>query len=156
MSITATLFAQIIAFALVVWMVNRLLWKPLSAAMEKRRTEISDGLSAAEEGRRVLQDAGEKKTEIQKEAHERAAEIIAKAQKQADEIVESAKERAHEEGERVKAAAQSEIEGEYNRAKETLRGEVAALALAGAARILEREVKSGDHDATLKEIEKGL
>lgn len=156
MSITATLFAQIIAFVLVVWLVNRLLWKPLSEALQKRQTQIADGLSAAEEGQRSLQEADEKKLEIQREAQKQAADIIATAQKQAGEIVEGAKARAREESERITAAAQSEIESEYNRAKEALRSEVGALAMAGAARILEREIDAGQHADELKSLENSL
>lgn len=156
MSITATLFAQIIAFVLVVWLVNRMLWRPLSEAMDKRKSEIADGLSAAEEGRRALREADEKKAAIQKDAQAQAADILARARKQADDIVEAAKTRAHEEGERIKTAAQSEIEGEYNRAKDALRREVGALALAGAARIMEREVEAGRHADELKNLEKDL
>ena len=153
MSITATLFAQIIAFVLVVWMVNRMLWRPLSEALQKRQAQIADGLSAAEEGKRALQQADEKKSEIQKEARQPAADIVAAAQKQATEIVELAKTRATEESERIKTAAQSEMEGEYNRAKESLRREVGALAMAGASRILKREIDAGSHADELKSLE---
>ena len=156
MSITATLFAQIAAFVLVVWLVNRMLWKPLSKAMDKRKADIADGLSAAEEGRRALREADEKKAAMQKDAQAQAAEIIAKARKQADEIVEAAKVRAAEEGERVKAAAKTEIDGEYNRAKDALRREVGALAVAGASRIMEREVEAGRHADDLKKLEGDL
>lgn len=156
MSITATLFAQIVAFVLVVWMVNRLLWKPLSEALRKRQTEIADGLAAAEEGQRALRDADDKKMAIQKEAQQEAAEIVATAQKRANEIVEEAKTRATEEGERIKTAARNEIEGEYNRAKESLRKEVGSLAVAGASRILGREIDAGRYADEIKSLESNL
>ena len=156
MSITATLFAQILAFVLVVWLVKRLLWAPLTQAMEKRQTEIADGLAAAEEGERSLAQAEEQKQQTHKEAQAKAAEIVAQAERQAGEIIAQAKETARQEGEREKQAAQGEVEQMLNRARESLRREVGALAAAGAARVLAREVDANSHADALRELESKL
>lgn len=156
MSITATLLAQIAAFVLVVWLVNRLLWKPLAQAMNKRQTDISDGLAAADEGRQMLEQAATEKQTIIKEAQEKSKEIIAQAEKQAQNIIATAKDEARTEGEREKQAAQAEIANQLNRAKERLRKEVGSLVALGAERLLKREVDASSHAKAIKELESEL
>lgn len=156
MSITATLLAQILAFVLVVWLVKRFLWKPLDQAMHKRRTEISDGLAAADEGRRMLESAAEKKEGIIREAQERSKEIVAHAEKQAQNIVAAAKNEARAEGEREKQAAQSEIANQVNQAREALRKEVGSLVMLGVKNVLKREVDATSHADAIRELRSRL
>ena len=136
MNINATLIGQSIAFAVFVWFCMKYVWPPMMAALENRKKEISDGLAAAARGKQDLELAQHKATERLHQARVEAQEIIDLANKRADQIVDEAKEQARIEGERIKLAAQAEINQEANRAREALRSQVAVLAVAGAERIL--------------------
>ena len=145
MNINATLIGQSIAFFIFVWFVMKYVWPPLIVALEERKKTIADGLAAAERGKHE-QELAEKAAESHiKEAKGQAAEIVTQAQKRASEIVEEAKIAAKEEAGRVKAAADAEIDQEINRAKEHLRQQVASVAMAGAAKVLNREVDEKAH-----------
>jgi len=142
---TATLIAQIITFGVLVWFVQRFLWGPLTNMMEERKKRIADGLAQAERGKHEKELAEQRAKEFLKEAKIQAAEVVALAQKRASEIAEQAKVDARTEGERLLAAAQAEIERERNQAREQLREQVARLALAGAEKILQREINADAH-----------
>jgi F-type H+-transporting ATPase subunit b len=151
-NITVTLLAQMIAFALLIWFVNKVMWGPLSGIMEARQKRIADGLAAAEKGKHEEELAKKKAVEVLKEAKEQAAEVVAQGQKRASEIVEEAKETARTEGERIVTAANAEIEREINQAKEALRAQVASIAVAGAEKVLKREIDAKSHDALLNDL----
>jgi F-type H+-transporting ATPase subunit b len=151
-NITVTLLAQMIAFALLIWFVNKVMWGPLSGIMEARQKRIADGLAAAEKGKHEQELAEKKATEMLKEAKDQAAEIVAQGQKRASEIVEEAKETARTEGERIVTAANAEIEREVNQAKEALRAQVAVLAVAGAEKVIKREIDAKAHEALLSDV----
>ena len=152
MNITVTLFAQMIAFGLLIWFVNKVMWGPLSGIMEARQKRIADGLAAAEKGKHEEELAKKKAVEVLKEAKTQAAEVVAQGQKRASEIVEEAKETARTEGDRIVTAANAEIEREINQAKEALRAQVASIAVAGAEKVLKREIDAKSHDALLNDL----
>ncbi len=152
MNITATLIAQMIAFVLLIWFVNKVLWGPMSAMLAERQKRIADGLAAAEKGKHDLELAEKRAKEELQTAKAKAAEIMAQAEKRANAIVDEARVNARAEGERQLAAAQAEIERETNRAKEQLRGQVASVAMAGAARILKREIDAKSHGEVLNDV----
>ena len=152
MNITVTLFGQMLAFVLLIWFVNRFLWGPLSGLMAERQKRIADGLAAADKGKHELELAEKRAREILQETKAQAAEILAQAEKRASEIVEESKGNARVEGERLLNAAHAEIDQEVNRAREQLRSQVASIATAGAARILQREVDEKAHAALMKEL----
>jgi F-type H+-transporting ATPase subunit b len=151
-NITVTLLAQMLAFALLIWFVNKVMWGPLSGIMEARQKRIADGLAAAEKGKHEQELAEQRAKEVLKEAKDQAAEIVAQGQKRASEMVEEAKGTARTEGERIVAAANAEIEREVNQAKEALRAQVAVLAVAGAEKVLKREIDAKAHDALLSDV----
>ena len=152
MNITATLFGQVVTFALLVWFIRRFLWDPMTRMMEDRKKRIADGLAAAERGKHEQELAEKRATEVIHEAKAQAAEIIAQAQKRSNEIVEEAKNSARSEGERLLAAANAEIEQEVNRAREQLRGQVVSLSVAGASKVLQREIDETAHDQMLQDL----
>ncbi|MGH1373058.1 MAG: F0F1 ATP synthase subunit B [Cellvibrionaceae bacterium] len=136
MNINLTLIGQTISFALFVLFCMKFVWPALISVMEEREKKIADGLEAADRADKDLELAQKKATQQLREAKEEAAAIIEQANKRANQIVEEAKDQAVVEGDRLKAAAEAQIEQEVNRAKEDLRGKVAALALAGAEKVL--------------------
>ncbi|MCL7461429.1 F0F1 ATP synthase subunit B [Pseudomonas sp. NW5] len=146
MNINLTLFGQTIAFAIFVWFCMKFVWPPLTAAMQARQKKIAEGLDAAGRAQRDLQLAQEKAAQMLRETKEQAAEILDKANKTANAIVEEAKQQARSEGERLLASAKAEIDVEVNRAKDQLRAQVAALAVAGAEKILESSVDAKAHN----------
>ena len=125
-------------------------------AIETRQKTIADGLAAAEEGRRSLEVSSKRADEEIRKARERAADLLSQAEKRAGQMIEEAKNAAKEEGAREKAAAKAEIEQEVTRAREQLRDHVAALAVAGAEKILRREVDARAHGELLDSIKKQL
>jgi len=156
MNINLTLFAQAIVFAGLIWFTIKFVWPPLLRAIETRQKTIADGLAAGEQGRKSLELSTRQAEEAIKEARGRAAEIVSQAERRAGQLVEEAKGAAKEEGAREKAAAKAEIGQELQRARELLREQVAALAVAGAEKILRREVDARSHAEFLEGIKKQL
>ena len=152
MNINATLIGQTIMFALFVWFCMKFVWPPIMAALDARNKRIADGLAAAERGKNDLALAAKRSAELLREAKEKVAEIIALGDKRAGEIVEEAKAQAKIEGERIVTAAKAEIEQEVFRAKEQLRTQVSAIALAGAGKILGREIDAKAHSDLLDKL----
>ena len=136
MNINLTLFGQMAAFVCFVLFCMKYVWPPILAAMQERTEKIADGLAAADRANHDLELARGKAVERLKGAKTEASDIVDAANKRASQIVDEAKEAAVVEGNRVKASAQADIEQEINRAREQLRGQVAALALSGAEKVL--------------------
>jgi F-type H+-transporting ATPase subunit b len=145
MNFNATLIGQTITFIVFVWFCMKFVWPPIMNALEERRRKIADGLSAAERGKHEKELAEERAREILRDAKAQAGEIISRADKRAAEIIDEAKQDARAEGNRIKTAAEAELEQEVNRVKESLRGQVVSIALAGAGKVLEREVTESTH-----------
>ena len=152
MNINFTLIAQAIAFAVLIWFTVKFVWPPLLTAIETRQKEIADGLAAAQEGRSALDVAAKKSEATLTEAKQKASEIIGQAEKRGSQIVEEAKGNAKAEGERILAGAKAEIDQEVNRAKEGLRSQVSALAIAGAEKILRKEIDAKVHSEMLSKL----
>jgi len=154
MNINLTLIAQAITFAAFIWFTSKFIWPYMLRAIETRQKTIADGLAAAEQGRRSLEASTHQADEAIKEARSRAAEIVGQAEKRAVQLIEEAKTTAKEEGSREKAAAKAEIDQAVARAREQLREHVAELAVAGAEKILRREVDARAHAQLLEEIKR--
>ena len=152
MNITVTLIAQMLAFILLIWFVNKVMWKPMMGLMEARQKRIADGLAAAERGKQEQADAEKRAAEMLEESKHKAADIIAQAQRRAKEIEEEAKDNAKSEAERIKAAAEAEIEREVNQAREHLRAQVASIAIAGAEKVLKKQIDAKAHDKLLSDL----
>ncbi|OQW67898.1 MAG: F0F1 ATP synthase subunit B [Proteobacteria bacterium ST_bin12] len=152
MNINFTLIAQAIAFAVLIWFTVKFVWPPLLKAIETRQKEIADGLAAAQEGRSALEVAAKKSEATLAEAKQKASEIIGQAEKRATQIVEEAKSNAKSEGDRIITGAKAEIDQEVNRAKEGLRAQVSALAIAGAEKILRKEIDGKAHSEMLSKL----
>jgi F-type H+-transporting ATPase subunit b len=144
-NINLTLIGQMIAFICFVMFCMKYVWPPILAAMAEREKKIADGLAAADRASHDLELAKEKAVERLKEAKQEAAGIIDAANKRGIQLVEEAKASAVVEADRVKTAAKAEIEQETNRAREQLRGQVAALALAGAEKVLGASIDQKAH-----------
>jgi len=144
-NINLTLIGQMIAFVCFVMFCMKYVWPPILAAMAEREKKIADGLAAADRASHDLELAKEQAVERLKEAKHEAAGIIDAANKRGIQLVEEAKASAVVEADRVKTAAKAEIEQETNRAREQLRGQVAALALAGAEKVLGASIDQKAH-----------
>jgi F-type H+-transporting ATPase subunit b len=155
-NVNATIIGQLITFWILIWFVMKFVWGPITSMMEARTKRIADGLAAGERGKHELELAAKRGSEVLVEAKQKAAEIIAQAEKRASEIVEEAKGDAKTEGDRLLAGAKAEIEQEVYRAKEGLRQQVADLAVAGAEKILRREIDAKAHAALLSTIKNEL
>lgn len=145
MNFNLTLIGQMISFGFFVWFTMTYVWTPIVKALNERKAKIAEGLAAAERGHQEKELGEQRALEVLKEAKGQATEILGQAQRRASEIVEEAKTEARAEGQRLVAAAQAEIERETNRAREELREKVAALAVAAAGKILEKEVDLAAH-----------
>ena len=156
MNINLTLFAQAIVFAAFIWFTVKFVWPFMLRAIETRQKTVADGLAAAEQGRRSLEMSTRQADDAVSQARSRAADILAQAEKRAAQLVDEAKTAAKEEGSREKAAARAEIEQEVTRAREQLRDHVASLAVAGAERILRREIDAKAHTELLESIKRQL
>jgi F-type H+-transporting ATPase subunit b len=151
-NITVTLIAQILAFLLLIWFVNKVMWKPMMGLMEARQKRIADGLAAAERGKQEQAEAEKRAADMLEESKQKAADIIAQAQRRAKEIEEEAKHNAKADAERIKTAAEAEIEREVNQAREHLRSQVASIAIAGAEKVLKQQIDARAHDKLLSDL----
>lgn len=148
----ATLIGQLIAFAVFVAFCMKYVWPPLMAAIEARQKTIADGLAASERAEKDLELAQEKATAQLREAKQQAAEIVEQAKKRANQLVDDETQRGHTEREKIIAQGYAEIEAERNRAKEDLRKQVATLAIAGAEKILAREIDAAAQNDIVEKL----
>src|SRR6266850_5060820 len=154
MNINLTLFAQVVTFTALIWFTVKFIWPYMLRAIEARQKTIADGLAAAEQGRRSLETSTRQAEDALAQARGRAAEILSHADKRAAQLIEEARGAAKEEGSREMAAAKAEIAQELTRAREQLRDHVASLAVAGAEKILRREIDAKAHAELLDSIKK--
>jgi F-type H+-transporting ATPase subunit b len=151
-NINLTLLVQMIVFATLILVTMKWIWPPILKAMDERQRKIAQGLAAAEEGEKELSQARDKADAIIREARERANQIIDHAQHRANELLEQAKGAASAEGARIVAAAQQQIELDTMRAKESLRREVAGIAVGAATKLLGREIDARAHADLLEQL----
>jgi F-type H+-transporting ATPase subunit b len=151
-NINLTLVVQMLVFALLIYGTMKWIWPPLLDAMQARERRIAEGLAAAEKGEEALTEARGKADAIVREARERANQIIDHAQHRANELVEQAKTTASAEGARLVAAAEQQIELETSHARDSLRREVAGIAVGAAAKLLGREIDAKKHADLLDKL----
>ncbi len=152
MDFNLTLIGQTIAMIVFVWFCMRFIWPPVMGAIEKRREQIADGIAAGEKGQKELAEARHGSEAILAEARQKATQVADMAHKRSNDMVAEAKVHASAEGERIVAAARTELATSQTKARDALRREVAALAVAGATRVLGREVDAKAHAALLDEL----
>jgi len=154
--INATLLGQAITFAILVWFTMKFVWPPLTNMMDERAKRIADGLAAAERGKQDLEQASLRVEAEIRAAKQQATELILTAEKRANQVIDEAKQAARTEGERIIADAKAEIDQEVLRAKEALRSQVASIAVAGAEKILRKEIDAAKHADLLASIKAEL
>ena len=145
MDLAITLVIQGVVFFLVAWAVMKFIWPHIMEAIETRQKKLAEGLAAASQSEKDLEEAQARSKEIIREARERAAQIVEQAGKRSNEIVDEAKGTASNEAQRLVSAAHDEVARETTRAREGLRQEISKLALEGASRLLEREIDPRTH-----------
>jgi len=150
--LNATLLGQMLAFGIFAWFCVKFVWPPLLDLIEERQNEIAVGLAAADKGNRALEEAEVEKQGILDEARGRAREIIDQANTRGNSIVDEARTEAGSEKARILESAQAEVEQEVNRAREELRGQVSAIAISGAEKILQREIDGAAHKGLLDKL----
>jgi F-type H+-transporting ATPase subunit b len=155
-SINATLFVQMIVFAILVWFTMKFVWPPIASALDERSEKIANGLAAAEHAKIELSNA-HKEVEVQLNAsRQETATLLADAERRAQHMIDEAKARAAEEGAKIIAAARAEAAQEVVKARETLREQVAVLAVKGAEQILHKEVNAAVHADLLSRLKTEL
>jgi len=156
MNINLTLLMQAIGFGLFIWFCAKFVWPPMMRAVETRQRQIAEGLQAGEQGRQSLVSAERRVADMIAEARTKASEIVATGEKFKAETIDQAKAEAAAERDRIIAAAKAEAQQEYQSAREQLRNQVADLAVAGAAKILRREIDPRAHAELLESIRREL
>lgn len=152
MDLNATIIGQTVAMIVFVWFCMKFIWPVINDMIEERQKTIADGLAAADKGNRALEEAAVEKAQILDEARGQAREIIDQANTRATSLVEEARTEAGSEKTRILESAQAEVEQESNRAREELRTQVGALAVAGAEKILQREIDANAHKELLDKL----
>lgn len=156
MNINATLFLQAIVFAILVWFTMRFVWPPIAKALDERAAKIADGLAAADKAKSELATANKRVDEQLAQTRTETTKLLGDAEKRAAAIVDDAKRRAEEEGAKIVAQAKMDAEQQVVRARETLREQVAVLAVKGAEAILQKEVNAGVHADLLARLKTEL
>ncbi len=159
MNFNATFIGQVVVFVVLLWFFWKFVVPPIAQAVTDRQKKIAEGLAAAERGQKDLDEAKSRADAVVREARERANQILDQASRRSNEMIDSAKQSASAEGDRVLASARAEAANETSRARDSLRREVGALAVAGASRLLEREIDAKAHaqllDKLAEEIARG-
>jgi len=150
--LNATLLGQMLAFGMFAWFCVKFVWPPLLDMIEERQNEIAAGLAAADKGNRALEEAEVEKQSLLDEARGQARTIIDQANARGNSIVDEARTEAGSEKARILESAQAEVEQEANRAREELRGQVSAIAISGAEKILQREIDAASHKDLLDKL----
>ncbi len=145
MNINATLFLQAVVFAILVWFTMKFVWPPITKALDERAQKIAEGLAAADQAKSELSVANKRVEEELAKSRNESAVRLAEAERRGQTLIEEAKAKATEEGGKIIAAAKVEAEQQTVKARETLREQVAALAVKGAEQILRKEVNAGVH-----------
>ena len=156
MNINATLFAQAVVFAILVWFTMKKVWPPIAKALDERALKISEGLASAEKAKSELAVANQRVEAELSQSRNEAAVRLADAERRAQTVIEEAKARATDEAAKIVASARLEAEQQVVKAREGLREEVAALAVKGAEQILQREVNAGVHAELLTRLKTEL
>ena len=156
MDINLTLIGQTIAMIVFVWFCMKFIWPPILNALEERQQQIEEGLAAADKSQEKLVEAQSQADEIVDEARQQATGILDQAHARANEIVADGKDAGVKERERQLVAAKAEIEQEANKAREELRGQVSAIAIASAEKILNREIDGKAHEDILGKLAQEL
>ena len=156
MSINATLFFQMVVFLILVGFTMKFVWPPIAKALDERASKIAEGLSAADRAKADLAAANQRVEAQLTAARTDAAKRLADAERLAQQMIEEAKGRASDEGAKIIAAAKAEAEQESVKARESLREQVAGLAVKGAEQILKREVNAGVHAELLGRLKAEL
>ncbi len=152
MEINATLIGQMLVFGILYWFSWKFIWPPLTRAVEDRQKKITEGLAAAERGQKELQQSHGDAAVIVNEAREKALKIVDQANRRSNELVDEARATAITEGQRLVGDAKQEITLEQARARDALRKDVAKLAVAGASRLLEREIDPKAHADLIEKL----
>ena len=156
MSINATLFFQMVVFLILVGFTMKFVWPPIAKALDERASKIAEGLSAADRAKADLAAANQRVEAQLTAARTDAAKRLGDAERLAQQMIEEAKGRASDEGAKIIAAAKAEAEQESVKARESLREQVAGLAVKGAEQILKREVNAGVHAELLGRLKAEL
>jgi len=152
MDLNATFIGQIVVFLILLWFMGKFVVPPLARYSDERRRKIADGLAAAEKGQQELQAASSRANDVLREARERARSVEDQAQRRANETVEAAKHTAQTEGARIVAAARVEVGNEQQKVRDQLSRDVGSLIVAGASKLLEREVDPKAHAQLLEQL----
>lgn len=156
MNLNATFFAQMVVFFILWWVVAKFIWPPLVKALDERAKKIADGLAAAEKGKAELELANKRVDQAMAEARTEGAQRVADAEKRAQAAADEIKHNAQAEAARIIAQAKAEADQQVTRARETLRDQVAVLAVKGAEQILKREVNAQVHADLLTQLKAEL
>ncbi len=156
MNLNATFIAQMLVFFIFGWFTMKFVWPPMRRALDDRAKRIADGLAAAERGNMTLKEAEARIKQIESDARAHAQEILAQAERRGAVLIDEAKTAAKDEGDRMIVAAKAEIDSEVQRAKDALRDHVAQLAVAGAEKILRREIDAKAHADLLAQLRQEL
>ncbi len=156
MNINATLIVQMIVFAILVWFTMSFVWPPITKALDERAKKIADGLAAADKAKAELAAADARVEQELAKSRNDVASRLQEADKRGQQIVEDAKKRAEEEAARIVAQAKADADQQLVKARESLREQVAVLAVAGAEQILKREVNPTVHADLLSRLKAEL
>ena len=156
MNLNATLFAQLVVFFILAWFTMKFVWPPIMKALDERAKKIADGLAAADKAKSDLAHAEKKVVEELRKARESATDVRASAEKQAAVFLDDARAEAARIIAQAREAAEAEAGIAAQRAKEALRDQVAQLAVAGAEKILRKEINAQAHADLLANLKQEL
>ena len=156
LEINATFIGQMIVLLVLLWFIYKVVVPMLAGPIADRQRRIAEGLAAGEAGQKQLADANVQAAQIIKDARDRAKAIEDQAQRQSNETVEAAKQTAQSEGARIVQAAQADVGNQTQRARDALRQEYGKMVVAGASKLVEREIDPATHSQLLDQLSKQI
>lgn len=156
MNLNATLIAQLVVFFILAWFTMKFVWPPVMKALDDRAKKIADGLAAADKAKADLVAVERRVQDELVKAKDVASDVRGLAEKQGATLIEEARVEAARLIAQAREAAEAEAGAAMQRARDSLREEVAVLAVKGAQQILSREINAQAHAELLANLKKEL
>ena len=145
------LLAQIVNFFILLWVLNRFVYRPLLAVLEKRSAAIEQGLRDAKEAKQQLDTAREEAAKITHQAQTEAKAIITEVSASAKRERELAVTETKARIDQMLAAGERQLAEERARMLSEVRNELARLVVLATGKVLRKSVDKGENERLVSE-----
>ena len=148
----ATLIVEIIDFGVILFVLSKWVFPPITRAMQKRQEQIRSSLEAADQARAEAAQVAAQHETVLDQARAEARAIVARANRAGEQIKAEAQARGQQEYERIVASADTEITMARQRATDELTRQFADLVMSAAERVVGEELDRRRHEALIDDV----